>query len=127
MSLALKMLSAQEAERYPFGHVVINDGRKILNQNVEEVPVGEIVHEFIAFGLESGIATSRKIHTDNVMVHIENRGKLMLNWNNAHRNGSSIARVGANLKELHGAVCFEVSTDPTKRKELQAKAFYRFI
>ena len=76
MSLALKMLSAQEAERYPFGCDVINEGRKILNQNVEEVPVGEIVHQFCEFAVESGIATKRVIHPDDIIVHIENLGRI---------------------------------------------------
>ena len=50
-------------------------------------------------------------------IQPRNRGKLMLNAFNAHRNGSSIHRVGADLKELHGAVAFELPLNAKERED----------
>ena len=58
------------------------------------------------------------IHSSKTLTHPKNRGSLMVNPNNAHRNGSLIRRVGANLKELHMAVAVEMSPDPRKRQEI---------
>ena len=49
----------------------------------------------------------------------KSRGSLLLNPNNAHRNGSLIRRVGANISELHNAVSMEMSPDPVRRQELR--------
>ena len=46
-----------------------------------------------------------------------NRGGLLVNAFNAHRNGSRICRVGANRKELHGAVCYELPKDEKQRQD----------
>ena len=51
-------------------------------------------------------------------LHLRNRGGLLINAFNAHRNGSRICRVGANKKELHGAVCFELPIIQSKLKDL---------
>ena len=52
------------------------------------------------------------LHSDQVLVHPKNRGGLLINPLSAHRNGSAICSSGANLKELHGAVAFELQVDP---------------
>ena len=64
-----------------------------------------------------------EVQSQNLMFykgHLEtrsrNRGGLLLNAHNCHRNGSMIARVGANLDMLHGAVAFELSSDVATRK-----------
>jgi hypothetical protein len=51
------------------------------------------------------------------LCHPDNRGKLGLNAYNAHRNGSVIAKVGANLSELTNSVAFELSSVASKRQE----------
>ena len=50
-------------------------------------------------------------------MRARNRGGLLVNAFNAHRNGSRICRVGANRKELHGAVCYELPKDEQQRKD----------
>ncbi len=48
-----------------------------------------------------------------------------MNAFNAHRNGSHIKRVCANIKELHGAVAFELSKVPEKREAWLKKHIFQ--
>ena len=52
-----------------------------------------------------------------VMCHPSNRGTLGLNARNAHCLGERVKTVGADLSELHGAVCFEMSPKQDVQKK----------
>ena len=52
-----------------------------------------------------------------MMCHPANRGGLGLNPFNVHRNGRNIWRVGVDIGQLHGAATFQMSPDPSVRKE----------
>ena len=80
--------------------------------------VGEIKDEFVEFMFELNLAQKGILHTDVLLTHPKNRCSLLLNPNNAHRNGSLIRRVGANLGELHGAVSMEMSPKPKRRQDV---------
>ena len=43
------------------------------------------------------MAKKEVVHTDDLLTHPQNRGSLLINPRNAHRNGSLIRRVGANV------------------------------
>ena len=91
---------------------VVAEGARILAQNPVNVSVGVIKDEFLSFLKAKQICYEAIFHSDQVLVHPKNRGGLLINPFNANRNGSAICRSGANLKELHGAVAFELQVDP---------------
>ena len=94
----------------------VAEGVRILNQDVNVVPIGTIKKEFLDFLCGQKISYKARLHVREILVHVKNRGGLLLNAHNAHRNGSHICRVGADLGELHGAVCFEMQPDPVRRQ-----------
>ena len=94
---------------------IVAQGRAILDDKAKSI--GEIKDDFLDFCVANNLATTGVVHTEETMTHPRNRGSLVLNPNNAHRNGSMIRRVGANVLELHGAVAMEMSPDPAKRQE----------
>ena len=57
------------------------------------------------------------VHAKLLMVHFRNRGGLLVNAFNCHRNGAKVSLYGGDRAELHSAVAIELSADPTKRKE----------
>ena len=95
---------------------VVAKGQTILEDKGKSV--GEIKDDFIDFLVEQNLVQKGVLHTDLLLTHPKNRGSLLLNPNNAHRNGSLIRRVGANLGELHGAVSMEMSPNPTRRQDV---------
>ena len=95
---------------------VVAQGHTILEAKGKSV--GEIRDDFIEILEEHNLAQKGVLHTDLLLTHPENRGSLLLNPNNAHRNGSLIRRVGANLGELHGAVSMEMSPNPKRRQDV---------
>ena len=94
---------------------VVAKGQAILES--KDKSVGEIKDDFIEFLDEQNMVQKGVLHTDLLLTHPKNRGSLLLNPNNAHRNGSLIRRVGANLGELHGAVSMEMSPNPKRRQD----------
>jgi len=95
---------------------VVAKGQAILVDKGKSV--GDIKDEFVAFMFELNLAQKGILHTDVLLTHPKNRGSLLLNPNNAHRNGSLIRRVGANIGELHGAVSMEMSPNPKRRQDV---------
>ena len=79
--------------------------------------VGEIKDDFIEYMFELNLAQKGIMHTDVLLTHPKNRGSLLLNPNNAHRNGSLIRRVGANIGDLHCAMTMELSPSPKRRQD----------
>ena len=94
---------------------VVAKGQAILES--KDKWVGEIKDDFIEFLDEQNMVQKGVLHTDLLLTHPKNRGSLLLNPNNAHRKGSLIRRVGANLGELHGAVSMEMSPNPKRRQD----------
>ena len=85
----------------------------------------EIKDQFLEFLSQQQLGEEQIVHTGKLLTHPKNRGTLLINPYNAHRNGSMIRRVGANLKELRGAVCIEMHPDPSVRKELKENKFWK--
>ena len=94
---------------------VVAKGQAILMDKTTSI--GEVKDAFLAYMWELKLPTQSVLHTNDLLTHPKNRGSLLLNPNNAHRNGSLIRRVGANLAELHNAVSMEMSPDPVVRAE----------
>ena len=67
---------------------------------------------------ELNLAQKGILHTDVLLTHPKNRCSLLLNPNNAYRDGSLIRRVGANLGELHCAMTMEMSPNITRRQDV---------
>ena len=103
----------------------VGEGRRILDQDVKDVPIGTIKKEFLGYLSDQKISYKARLHVCEILVHVKNRTGLMLNAHNAHRNGSQILRVGANRDELHGAVCFEMQPDPVRRQVRIAPKQYK--
>ena len=94
---------------------IVAKGQAILD--AKGLSVGEIKDDFIDLLEEHNLVQKGVLHTDLLLTHPKNRGSLLLNANNAHRNGSLIRRAGANLGELHGAVSMEMSPNPARRQD----------
>ena len=103
------------AYAHGLSQAVVAQGQAILEATGKAV--GEIKDDFIEFLEEQNLVQKGVLHTDLLLTHPKNRGSLLLNPNNAHRNGSLIRRVGANLGELHGAVSMEMSPNPKRRQD----------
>jgi len=74
------------------------------------------VVDILLEGNEGKVAYYLKdVHTDMIMTHPMNRGKLGLNGFNVHLNGKKIKNMGANLNMLKNAVAFE--KNPLKQLE----------
>ena len=104
---------------YPHGLStdLVKRGQSILDD--KDLSIGEVGDNFLDFPTEQHLLQKGVLHTDMLLTHPKNRGSLLLNPNNAHRNGSLIRRVGANISELHNAVSMEMSPDPVRRQELR--------
>ena len=64
---------------------------------------------------DSKLLTMNLLKPSAVLCHPDNRGKLGLNAFDVHIKGKKVLAVGADLNELRGAVCFEMSPAPAKR------------
>ena len=91
----------------------VADGQSVLDG---DGPISERCAGFLDFLMAAGVAHAQVMHTDHLLTHPKNRSSLLLNPYDSHRNGSMIKRVGANMAELHGAVCIEMSPVPEDRK-----------
>jgi hypothetical protein len=65
--------------------------------------------------MDANIAYRIPLHTDMFVVHPANRGKLGVNAHEAHRNGATIKRVGADLELLKKTTAFELPTSGERR------------
>ena len=95
---------------------IVAQGQAILD--IKSKSVGEVKDEFLDFLKSIKMLEMQTVHSSKTLTHPKKRGSLMVNPNNAHRNGSLIRRVGANLRELHMAVAVEMSPDQRKRQEI---------
>ena len=87
----------------------------LLSQDEKEVGVLALWRDIEEVLLNCGSACKREIHSDEIMVHPDNRGGLGLNWFNAHRNLRLIKSVGVDLTKLSDATCFEMSMNKATR------------
>ena len=104
---------------YPHGLStdLVKRGQSILDD--KDLSIGEAKNNFLKFLEAQNLLQKGVLHTDMLLTHPHHRGPLLLNPNYAHRNGSLIRRVGANISELHNAVSMEMSPDPVRRQELR--------
>ena len=65
-----------KAMRFPVSWKIINQGREILYQDPEEIPILTIAKEFINFLKEHRVLPKqkRKAHVKYILVHPENLG-----------------------------------------------------
>ena len=96
-------------------HAVVQKGAKIL-RNDEELPCITVMKNMMHLMADERIMYNMVIHTEFVLCHPRNRGGLGINGYQAHMNGARVHRVGADTRELHGAVCVEIATDPVERE-----------
>ncbi len=111
---------------YPHGlsDEVVSKGHAILDQ--KDKSIGEVKDDFLDFLWLQKLPKKQVLHSNELLTHPKNRGSLLINPNNAHRNGSLIRRVGANLAELHNAVSMEMSPDPAVRKDTAVDSFVKY-
>ena len=103
------------AHQHGYSEELVAAGQAILDSKT--LSIGEKKDQFIDLLWEHNIPKKGPVHSSELLTHQKNRGGLMVNHNSAHRNGSFIRRVGANLAELHNAVSIEMSPDAKKRAE----------
>ena len=72
-------------------------------------PILTKINAIIAYALDHGVAYRMMVKAKDVVVHPSNRGKLGLAAYTAHRNGAKMVKIGADRKELHNAVAFELA------------------
>ena len=60
---------------------------------------------------KNNLAYTHKLTVDQVLVHPDNRAKMGINAHQAHKTGSMIVAIGADLAELTKSTCFEMSTN----------------
>ena len=81
-------------------------------------PIGvswkKIMNVFKEYGIK---LVKRKMNCKMLLPHPKNRSGIMINGFNCRANGSKVAKVGANVQELHGAVAIEVSPFPEGRRQ----------
>ena len=58
------------------------------------------------------------LHPGQILCHPPKHAGRMLNGFNAHANGSTVKRIGANREELHGAVAIEVNPFPGEKETI---------
>ena len=57
----------------------------------------------------------KEVHAKFFLVHMGNRGGLLLNPRDAHKNGAEIKAAGADLELLSNAYCFELPRNGPRR------------
>ena len=62
---AVVLVTPEEANKFPFSADVINEGRRILAQDTDEVPILDIALSFIEFAKAKGIPDEVVIHTSD--------------------------------------------------------------
>ena len=101
-----------------YGKEIVDSVAAILKQDTEVVPVISMTKQIRKILMDNKISyRSKKLHCIFLLVHRRNRGGLLVNAFNAHRNGAKIASFGGDRAELHSAVCIELNPDPEKRKD----------
>jgi hypothetical protein len=103
---------------------VVKEGQAILDQ--KDVSIGETMDAFLDFVSGHGLSQTLQLLPELLLTHPKNRGTLLLNAFNAHRNGSMIRRVGANLDELKSAVAMGMHADPKIQKDIFACYMYMY-
>ena len=82
---------------------------KIVLQDTTQVGILTIMTELLDYLSRNNISYSMPVHSDLILVHPENRGRLGINAHNCHRNMKNIVAIGANRKLLNMSVAFELS------------------
>ena len=101
-------------------------GMILENGQQMDMAIGTIWAEAAACLKKHGLMYERLLHTDEVFVHPDNRGKLGLNHHNVHRNIGKIKKVGGDGSKLVGATCFELSCE-TATRDRQVKFNLKLI
>ena len=94
------------------------DLQAILKQDQNKVGVNTIFGQAMDKLKAEKIAYPlRNVNCNQFFVHKKNRAGLGLSWHNAHRNGSRVASVGADVGQLGNAVAIELPPDGPARSE----------
>lgn len=115
--LLLKM--APKAKHY--AQSLVDEGRAVLARDGVDAPM-TVTMDMIEFLMKHNIAVKETHHSKYFLVHLKNRGGLLVNAFNCHQNGIGIKTAGADLAELHNAVALELPPFGNKvRKDLRAR------
>ena len=97
---------------------VVKQVQQLLDTPPSEVPITTTWKRIVQiFTLKNIIRGKRQLRCRQLLPHPKNRGGIMLNGFNCRATGSKVARVGANVDELHGAVCIEISPFANQAKQ----------
>ena len=95
---------------------VVQKMQAILAKTLEEMAVSSKWTAIVDLLVEHKVAyTLKEVPPTEFLVHPQNRGKLGINAYNAHRNGSVIYKIGADLQLLGKATAFELSHEEGPR------------
>ena len=101
-----------------YGEAIVDAVAAILKQDTDVVPAISKTKKIRKILMDNKISyRSKKLHSKYLLVHRRNRGGLLVNAFNSHRNGAKIASFGGDRAELHSAVCIELNPDPETRKD----------
>ena len=96
-----------------YGKEIVDSVAAILKQDTDVVPAISKTKKIRKILMDNKISyRSKKLHSKYLLVHRRNRGGVLVNAFNSHRNGAKIASVGGDRAELHSAVCIELNPDP---------------
>ena len=94
---------------------------EILAVDLEDLPLASKWKAVVDVMLDfKGARMVKDVPCAEFLVHPSNRGNLGLNAYNAHRNGSVIQKIGADLQQLVSATAFEISMVKQTRDEATA-------
>ena len=99
----------------PVPKACIDAVNAILTKDPKEVGLLSKWNQVAEILTQHHLAWHSLIHPNQMLCHPSNRGKLGLNAAMAHRLILRIKTVGGDKRELARAVCWQLSTDPSKR------------
>ena len=90
-----------------------------ISRIVNQTAVGPltILTEIIEYLQNKRIGYKMILHTDLLLVHPENRGRLGINAHNSHRNLATIVKIGGDRSLLTMSIAFEMSPDIAEKAE----------
>lgn len=98
----------------PISKQALDEISAIINMNLTPVATWNNVAVILE---RHGLIWEQHLPVEQIMVSTRNRAGLGVNAYNAHAVGSKILKVGADLKELGKATCFEMSPNANVRDE----------
>lgn len=100
---------------------VVNQVQALLETPPSVQPIGSTWHKIMNTLKSNKIVKEKRIiPCKYVLPHNKNRSGMMINGFNCRANASKVMKVGANMEELHGAVCIEMSPFEVSAKQQMA-------